>query len=73
MAKNSEEFINELRLASYILTSNGLWIERNGLILPKNICTEAADIIEWMTGYIELLESAVEELKEQKIIDLTRL
>lgn len=64
MAKNSDELIKELRLASYVLASRGRWIERNGLLLPKNICSDSADIIEWMVTYIAQLEHAVEDLSE---------
>lgn len=66
MASDSKELARELREASYALASVGPWIYRDGLFIPKNVCSDTADIILWLAKRVSDMEDEIEELKEKK-------
>lgn len=57
----TRKFVRELRLASYYVESCGPWYSHDGMYLPHNICTKAADVLEWAINRIAVLEAELEE------------
>lgn len=65
MASDSKELARELREASLAFASNGPWMYRDGLFIPKNVCSEAADIVLWIANRVSELEDEIEALKRK--------
>lgn len=61
-ATDIPELAAELRLAAYFLPSEGDWVYHGGLLMPKNVCSDTAEIIEWMANHIEMLEYEIENI-----------
>lgn len=59
MAKDSKELARELREASYAFASKGPWMYRDGLFLPRNVCSETADIVLWATDHVAALHDKI--------------
>lgn len=57
-ATSIPELVAELRLASYFLPSEGDWVTHGEMIMPKNVCSDAAVLIEEMGAQIEQFERA---------------
>lgn len=55
-ATSIPELAAELRLASYFLPSEGDWVTHGEMIMPKNVCSDAAVLVEYMASEIERLE-----------------
>lgn len=65
MAKDSKELARELREASYAFASKGPWMYRDGLFLPRNVCSETADIILWAADRVSDMEDEIADLKHR--------
>lgn len=55
-AKTIPELALELRLAAYSLPSEGDWVWHGEMLLPKNVCSDTANLVEWMASEIERYE-----------------
>lgn len=65
-AKTIPELAAELRIASLCLPSEGDWVRHGEMMLPKNVCSDTANLVEYMASEIERLE------KEVATLDATR-
>jgi hypothetical protein len=59
MASDSKELARELREASLAFASKGPWMYRDGLFIPRNVCSETADLILWATDHVATLEDKI--------------
>jgi hypothetical protein len=65
MASDSKELARELREASLAFASNGPWMYRDGLFIPRNVCSETADIILWAANRVSEMEDEIADLKNR--------
>lgn len=65
MASDSKELARELREASLAFASKGPWMYRDGLFIPRNVCSETADIILWAANRVSEMEDEISDLKNR--------
>ena len=66
MKSELDNITKMLRNASYSLPEDGFWYESNGMFVPNNICTIAADCIDMLSNEIDLLRDKLEYEKRSK-------
>lgn len=66
MSELLPDLLRELRAVAYMLPSRGLWEESGGSMLPRNVCTISADVMEWMSARIDKLDAEIAELRARE-------
>lgn len=66
MASDTKEMAHQLYEAALAFASEGPWIYRDGLFIPKNICSDAAYVLLWADNRLHVLEDEIAELKRKK-------
>lgn len=66
MSEHTRDIVEELYSMATALPSDGEWIERNGDMLPINVCTRAADELATLKRQCDMLLEALKKYADRQ-------